>query len=279
MPEHPTSAPSLAPENWGGWLRVLWFLGHLPGHQGLILISSLGPLMFLLMKRRRRIALRNLERCFPDQDEAWRQAILKGCFGSLARMICEAEEVGKGVLLVTSHMTSLEIGGSLICRHARVAGLYRPLNNPVAEWYKTRGRLRYSEAMISKRDPLAAVRYLKKGGVLWYAPDQDFGASQSVFAPFFGIQTATLLATHRLPKITDCAVVPMFPRFDPEAKHYHVYLLPAFTDFPSDDPMADLTRVNALMEEQARQAPEQYWWIHRRFKTRPVGEEPFYSEG
>ena len=122
-----------------------------------------------------------------------------------------------------------------------------------------------------------ALRTLQNGGVIWYAPDQDFGAAQSEFAPFFGIPTATLLATHRFPKMTGCAVVPMFPHYDRKGKRYDVYISPALEDFPSDDPVADLTRVNRVMEEQARKAPDQYWWIHRRFKTRPEGEPDFYA--
>ncbi len=131
--------------------------------------------------------------------------------------------------------------------------------------------------MISKRDARTAVRLLRRGGVLWYAPDQDFGPEQSLFAPFFGIQTATLLATHRLARLTGCAVVPMFPLYDPQQRRYRVTLLPALEHFPSDDPAADLARVNAIMEQQVRRAPEQYWWVHRRFKTRPPGDAPFYE--
>jgi KDO2-lipid IV(A) lauroyltransferase len=137
--------------------------------------------------------------------------------------------------------------------------------------------LRYADSMISKRDARGAVRVLRAGKVLWYAPDQDFGPDQSVFAPLFGIETATLLATHRLPAMTGCAVVPMFPRRDPVSGKYVVDILPALEDFPSADPVADLARVNALMEAQVRKAPGQYWWIHRRFKTRPEGDTPFYG--
>jgi KDO2-lipid IV(A) lauroyltransferase len=260
--------------------------------------------MFRLMKRRRLVAERNLERCFPEKTSAERSAILRDCFKALARSLAEtawswsgsdkqvrslgevhglehlraAREGGRGVLLVTSHSTCLEIGGCLMIRaHPGVSGVYRPLKNQVIEWYQTRGRCRYADGMITKRDARGAVRLLREGGVLWYAPDQDFGASQSVFAPFFGIATATLLATHRLPRMADCAVVPMFPRYDVERGCYNVKILPALENFPTRDPVADLSRINALIESHVRQAPEQYWWIHRRFKTRPEGEEPFYD--
>jgi KDO2-lipid IV(A) lauroyltransferase len=131
--------------------------------------------------------------------------------------------------------------------------------------------------MFRKDDLRSALRYLRNGGVLWYAPDQDFGPTQSVFAPFFGIQTATLKATERLVTLARCAVVPMFPRYDRVQRKYVVSVGQALADFPGGDSQRDLERINALLESQVRQAPEQYWWIHRRFKTRPAGEPPFYD--
>jgi len=155
--------------------------------------------------------------------------------------------------------------------------MYRPLRSPVLEWYQNRGRSRYTVCMIEKSDLRGAVRYLRGGGVLWYAPDQDFGAKRSVFVPFFGLQAATLAATERLVQLTGCAVVPMFPVYDASSRRYTVKFWPALEDFPTGEVVADLARINMLLEEHVRQAPEQYWWIHRRFKTRPPGEPPFYD--
>ncbi|HSM69169.1 MAG TPA: LpxL/LpxP family Kdo(2)-lipid IV(A) lauroyl/palmitoleoyl acyltransferase [Xanthomonadales bacterium] len=297
--------PSLAPRNWPGWAAValLWVLGWLPHRLGLALVWPIGPLAYRFAGRRRSVAERNLQSCFPEWSEAQRDVVVRACFGSVARMVAEmawcwsgparhidrlgrihglenlaeAEERGNGVLLVTHHTTCLDIGSRILLGRARFGGVYRPLNNPVMEWYQTRGRLRYAEFMISKRNALQAVKVLKRGGVVWYAPDQDFGPEQSVFAPFFNIRAATLLATHRLPAITGCAVVPMFPVYHRADERYDVHVLPALEDYPSNDPVADLTRINALIEEWVRKAPEQYWWIHRRFKTRPKGEPPFYD--
>jgi len=299
------SRPSFAPRHWASWLVVsmLWSLGWMPRRLGLLLVSPLGPLMFRFAGRRRKIALRNIERCFPHWPEEKKQAVLRAGFSSLARMIVEtswcwagplgrvvksgrihglehleeAVECGNGVLLVTGHSTCLDIGGSIVAMRVNLGGIYRPLNNPVVEWFQTRGRLRYARYMISKRNARQAVKILRRGGVVWYAPDQDFGPEQTAFAPFFNIQTATLLATHRLPRMTGCAVLPMYPVYDPQSRKYDVYLLPALENYPSDDPVADLTRINAFIEEFARKAPEQYWWIHRRFKTRPEGEPAFYD--
>lgn len=283
---------------------MLWLLGWLPRPLGLLLVAPAGPLAWRLAGRRRRIAIRNLERCFPGWSAEKVESVARDSFSSVARMIAEmawcwsgptsrfeklgrihglenleqAREPGKGVLLVTGHSTCLDIGGRILLTRSRFGGVYRPLGNPVVEWYQTRGRLRYAECMISKRNARQAVKVLRKGGVLWYAPDQDFGPDQSAFAPFFGIQTATLLATHRLPSMTGCAVVPMYPIYDRLSGKYDIYVLPKLENYPTGDPVADLARVNALIEEQVRKAPEQYWWIHRRFKTRPAGEADFYAD-
>jgi KDO2-lipid IV(A) lauroyltransferase len=283
-------------------VTILFILGRLPVTLGRWLVAPLGPLMLVLMGRRREIAKRNIAACFPDWSEARRRKLLRGSFSSLARTLVEMAwlwtdggrkvlSMGEihgienmeaavsrgGVLMVTAHFTSLEVGGRLLCDKFTGGGLYRPLSNEVMEWYQTRGRLAWADVMISKRNIRAAIRHLRTPDNLWYAPDQDFGPSQSVFAPFFGIPTASLVATHKIPSMTGCSVVPMYPRYDRKRKVYEVYVGPALEDFPTDDVTADLARINAILEEQVRQVPDQYWWIHRRFKTRPEGEPGFYD--
>jgi len=287
-------------------VAFLWLLGHLPRRIGRIMVSPLAPLMKRLMASRRRIAHRNLELCMPELDEAGREQVIDGCFRSLARMLAEqawcwagpAKDItgisrlaegsearleaaaadGRGVLVVTAHVTCLEIGARVLGERHVGHGVYRPLNNAVIEWYQNRGRAWYAAGMISKRDIRALVRVLRAGGFAWYAADQDFGAAQSVFAPFFGVPTATLLATHRLPKMTGCQVMAMLPRYIEDEDIYEIEVSPVFENFPTDDPVADLARVNAVLEAQVRCAPEQYWWIHRRFKTRPPGEPGLYGD-
>ena len=298
--------PPLTPAFWPGWLGVgfLWLLGKTPQWVGLALSHPIAWLMARLMKSRRRVAERNIQRCFPELDEKQREEIVGETFRSLGRMLFEvawcwsastrrldrmgrlegAEHIenaradGRGVLVVTAHFTCLEMGGRIL--GAGIPGcrfIYRPLRSPVLEWYQNRGRRRYSPGGIRKKDMRTAIRVLRSGGVVWYAPDQDFGPEQSVFVPFFGIQTATLEANVRLVELTKCSVVPMFPVYDPANRSYTTRIFPALDDFPSGELVRDLTRINAMMEEQIRQTPGQYWWIHRRFKTRPEGEPPFYD--
>jgi KDO2-lipid IV(A) lauroyltransferase len=132
----------------------------------------------------------------------------------------------------------------------------------------------YAEALISKRFPLM-IRYLKGRAYLVRAPTRTPGQAEPV--PVLRHPAATLTATARLVELTGCRVVPMFPRYDEATGQYVVQFHPPLEDFPTGDIVADLTRVNAMLEEQVRRTPEQYWWIHRRFKTRPQGEPPFYD--
>jgi len=305
MLTHSGIRPPFTPIYWSGWLAVavVWVLGKMPRFICLSATAPLAVLIRRLMTRRRRIAERNIERCFPELSAAERDAVLKGCFRSLARAVFEtawswsaparrirrmghveglahveaARRSGRGVLFVTAHLSCMEIGARLLANELPLAAIYRPLRNPVLEWYQNRSRLGYGKAVISKRDMRSAIRLLRQGALIWYAPDQDFGPGQSIFAPFFGIQTATLEATRRLAQLTGCAVVPMFPVYDERQRKYVVNIQPALDSFPGQYAGEDLARVNAVMESHIREVPEQYWWIHRRFKSRPQGEGPFYD--
>ena len=305
MLTEPGPRPPLTPPYWPGWIAagLVWLIGKSPAGLGLALSAPLAVAMRLLMGRRRRIAERNIERCFPELSDKERGALLRRSFRALARTVFEtawswsatekrirnmghieglehveaAQQGGRGVLLITAHVSCLEIGARLLATALRFSAIYRPLRSPVLEWYQNRARLSYGEAVISKREMRGAIKLLRKGGLVWYAPDQDFGRGQSVFAPFFGIQTATLLATYRLAQMAHCAVVPMFPVYDERKRRYVVRIQPALESFPGPDAVADLARINSIMETHIRSAPQQYWWIHRRFKTRPDGEPAFYD--
>jgi KDO2-lipid IV(A) lauroyltransferase len=300
--------PSFAPGNWPGWFAagVLWFVGHLPYRLGVALAAGLAPLMRLVMKRRVAIVERNIERCFPELNPQQQHKLVHKNIRSAAiglaefayswtgnrermqkRVVIDGVEhleriatEERGVILMVCHMTCMEMVGTFVGEHmdaARLAGMYRPLGNAVVEWLQNRGRMRYSIGTFPKSDIRGAIRHLRGGGFLWYAPDQDFGADQSEFIPFFGIQTATLTATHKLAQLGRAEVLPMFVRRNESDTGYIIQVGPALPDIPSDDLVADLTACNQATEAWIRKAPEQYWWLHRRFKTRPEGEEPFYE--
>ncbi len=284
-------------------LVPLFLLGRLPLPLARMLMRPLGILMLGLMRRRAGIARRNLALCFPDWSEQRRDAVLKGHFRHLAESVAEiamcwyrpgrlgpaigevrglenlkaAKAAGQGVLLVTGHVTCLEMGARLFGEQVAACGIYRPLRNPVLNAAQNRGRSRYARTMIPRDDLRAMVRHLRAGGVLWYAPDQDFGADRSEFAPFFGVPTATARGLLELARLGRAVVVPMYPIKDEVSGRVTVFIDRMFDGFPSGDQVTDLTRFNAFLEQQIRRAPSQYWWLHRRFKTSPVGESDRYQ--
>lgn len=296
--------PLWHPRSWPSWLALalLWLLARLPLRAALALCAGLAPLLLAVLPRRRRILRRNIDLCFPDLDAAARKALIRanlresgrllagfawGWFGSarrVARIPVQIEGLehvdavraqGRGVLLVGAHMSHLELAGRLLTRFVPVAGMYREHGDPAFEAMVRRARLHYACAMF-RRDALrGAVRHLKAGGVLWYAPDQEYRRGGHVFAPFFGIPAASIVATHQLARMSGAAVIGFAHRREADGS-YRLRLSPPLPDFPGSDPVADTTRVNALLEQAIRIAPAQYLWLHARFKTRPAGEQAVY---
>ncbi|MGY1426599.1 LpxL/LpxP family Kdo(2)-lipid IV(A) lauroyl/palmitoleoyl acyltransferase [Lysobacter sp. A289] len=295
-PVSPGAAP-LGPRHWPTWLLLggLWLVARLPWAAQRALGAGIGAIALRLTTERRRAAAINLQLCFPELDAASRDVLLREAFRDLGiglfefarawwgsarpmRSTARIEGVesiqalraqGRGVLLVSGHFLTLEMCGRLMCDHLPLAGMYRPHRNPVMEWAVKRGRLRYASAMFANGELRPAMRHLKQGGILWYAPDQDMRGKDTVFAPFFGVPAATITATHQFARLTGCAVVPFFHRR--EGGDYVLRLGAPLEDFPSADATVDSARVNAAIEAMVREAPTQYLWIHRRFKRRPPG--------
>lgn len=281
-------------------LGLMWVAARLPWALQRWLGAGIGALAFRLAGERRRAARINLTLCFPEMDEAARAALLRTSFrdlgiglfefarawwGSAAPMrrtvsIEGVEPVrailaqGRGVLLISGHFLTLELCGRLMCDQLPLAGMYRRHRSPVMEWAVKRGRLRYASAMFGNDELRGAMRHLKRGGILWYAPDQDMRGKDTVFAPFFGVPAATITATHQFARLSGCAVVPFFHRR--EGADYVLRLGAPLDGFPSGDATTDSARVNAAIEAMVREAPSQYLWIHRRFKRRPPGMDSPY---
>jgi KDO2-lipid IV(A) lauroyltransferase len=180
------------------------------------------------------------------------------------------------VIVISGHFTTLEICGRLLCDHVPLAGMYRPHAQAAMEWAVKRGRLRYAAAMFARDELRPALRHLKQGGLLWFAPDQDTRRGDSVFVPFFGRPASSLTSTHQLARLSGAAVL-AFAHERRADGGYTLRLSPAFVDFPSEDAVADTARVMAAIEAMARAAPAQYLWIHRRFKRQPGGGEDLYQ--
>lgn len=261
-----------------------------------------GTLLAPLLRERRRVVARNLELCFPDMDAASRERLRKAALRDIGVMLGEfalgwlasdrklarlpvrieglehlesLRAQGRGALLVGGHFSHLELCARLISRQLALAGMYRRMDSQVFEWIVLRARLAYADTMFDKEELRATVKYLKGGGAVWYAPDQDMRGKDAVFAPFFGIPASTITATHHLARLSNAAVIPFFHRRE-IGGGYALRLEAPLQDFPSDDVVADTARVNAAIEAMVREAPEQYLWAHKRFKTRPPGMPSLY---
>ncbi|MCE9966764.1 LpxL/LpxP family Kdo(2)-lipid IV(A) lauroyl/palmitoleoyl acyltransferase, partial [Lelliottia amnigena] len=177
-----------------------------------------------------------------------------------------------GVLLIGIHFLTLEIGARMFGMQAPGIGVYRPNDNPVIDLLQTWGRMRSNKQMIDRKDLKGMIRALKKGEVLWYAPDHDYGRRSSVFVPFFAVEeAATTTGTWMLAKMSNAAVVPFVPRRKPDGKGYELIMIEPEYSPPVDDAETTARWMNSVIEKCIMLAPEQYMWLHRRFKTRPEG--------
>lgn len=293
----------LHPRYWKTWasLALLWSIAQLPVRANQALGRGLGHLLYRVAKSRRRVAERNIELCFPEYSPQKRAETVKGVVLGCGMSITEsamalwgsdkklrdrytleglehiekAQAQGKGVLLAGCHFTTIDISGRIMSFHISADVVYREDNNPVMSWAIARARARVNNDAIHRHDMRKLIRNLRKGHIVWYAPDQDYGKHRSIFAPFFGIEAATVPGTSKLARLTDCAVIP-FAHYREEGGRYRLVVHPPLENFPTDDERADATQVNAKIEEMIRVEPAEYMWVHRRFKSRPDGEPSLY---
>lgn len=300
-------AELLHPRYWPTWLLfALWFLAaQLPYRWQLAIGRGLGRLMLRLAKSRRTIAVRNLALCFPEMSEEARAELLRRNFDSngIALMetgmawfrsskwlrkrlhiegleyLQEPQSRGQGVVLMAMHFTTLEIGAAFMAMCHKVDGMYRPHKNPVYDYMQRKGRERHGEdsEVYQRKDVRGMLRALQRGRAVWYAPDQDYGIKQGVFAPLFGVPAATVTGTSRFARVGRAQVVPYTVTRLPGDAGYKVKVYPPIEEIPSGDELRDAVLVNQFVEGRMRENPEQYMWVHRRFKTRPPGEPSVYQ--
>jgi KDO2-lipid IV(A) lauroyltransferase len=242
--------------------------------------------------------------CFPELDTRKQQQLVNRCYDSLGMSLVEtafaywaddgeidrystlegleyieaARQQGKGVLLLSGHFCSLDFAGRILARHHPVCFTYQKLRNRLIDRAIKKRRAETSEILINRYDTRGFIKALKNGHVVWYAPDQDQSRKNSVFAPFFNIPANTLTATTKLVKLTGAVVLPFHVRRLPDSRGYALTIAPPLENFPGTSEVEDATRFNAIIESQIREHPEQYLWMHRRFKTRPVKGEKIYPQ-
>jgi KDO2-lipid IV(A) lauroyltransferase len=294
----------LAPRYWPAWLGLglMRVSAMLPIRTQQAMGNALGALAYRLVKSRRRVAAINIRQAYPDYSDEQVEALVHASFLSLGNSLFEAAQAwwtsrdylrsitrvegrqhlddalarGKGVILLTGHFTTLEIGGRLSGLLATLNGVYKKAHNPMFNAVMRHYRATYGEHLIENKDVRAIVRGLRKGRATWFAPDQDFADQDIVFAPFLGGTATTLTATARLAQMTGAAVVPFYPRRLPDGEGYQLVILPALENFPEGDKLRDAARVNRALEDMVRANPEQYGWVHKRFKRQPEGSPALY---
>jgi KDO2-lipid IV(A) lauroyltransferase len=285
-------------------VALLWLLQHLP----LALLAPIGrgfgALLHAFGHRRRAIARRNIDLCFPELGAHERSALVREHFALLGRSLLErgllwyasparikrlihvegdiglAERSSRPVMWLVPHFIALEVAGAAVQLFQTRSGIdiYRPQSSPYLDRVLKQGRLRFGRGECYPRGtPIRTlIKRIREGCPLFYMPDQDFGARDSVFVPFFGVNAATLEAPSKMARLLDMVVQPVLTEMLPGGQGWRVRFLEPLQGWPTEDPVADAVALNALIEAQVRAMPAQYLWVHQRFKTRPPGEPAVY---
>jgi len=286
-------------------IALIWLLHWLPMPLLAALGRGLGALLWWLGRSRRRIALRNLELCFPQMPEAERRALAREHFGWLGRSLLErgllwfASEARLKRLIhvegpldaadrhqdvawmwLVPHFLGLDVAGTGVRINVErdAASIYQAQSNEVFDRVMRRGRIRFGRTQLFSRQESAKplMRAVRNGAAFFNLPDMDFGAKDAAFVPFFGVPAATLLAPSRMARLLNMKVQPVIAEMLPGGGGYRLRCFEPLEGFPSDDAEADTARLNRWIEERILENPAQYLWVHKRFKTRPPGEPSLY---
>lgn len=297
----------LHPYYWPTWLvlGVMWLIVQLPYTLHLKLAKVIAFLFFIFSKNRRHIVETNLELCFPEKSEQERKKLLKQHFFSAAMALFEMGIVwwwpkrrykniyrieglqyletlqaqGKGVILTSCHFTNLDVGAGAVAHYFPVDALFRMHKNHALDYVQTRGRCSNNPEtrFIARENVKDMIASLRQGRIVWHAPDQDFGKkSRSVFVNLFGVPAAIIPTTSRIAKAGRAVVVPLTQERLKDGSGYLVKVHAPVTEFPAKSEQEDAQLLASLIQKAILEAPDQYMWMHRRFKTRPPGEPPVY---
>jgi len=279
----------------------LWLLHWLPLPVLRALGGGLGRLFYRFASERRNVVLTNLRLCFPERSEAEREAMARQHFIVFAKAFLDrtlgwwaskerlqrliriqgvdnlTDPEGRPIILLSPHFVGLDAGATRISMYVPGCTVYSRQKNQVLDKLLYDGRGRFTDTvMLSRKDGMRKiVKAMKDGYRFYYLPDMDFGPKESIFVPFFGVQAATIPALSRLVRLTGAKVVACITRQVPDG--YEVEVMPAWDNFPGESVEADTEFMNRFIESQVLRMPEQYYWVHKRFKTRPPGQQRFYQ--
>jgi len=281
-------------------LGLLWLLHFLPLPALRFLGKYLGSLLLLFSRERRRIARINLRQCFPEWSQLERERLLRQHFILFTQAFLDhalfwwasptrltrtirltglehlERNDGRPTLILAPHFVGLDAGGVIMSMRMPMVSIYSNQKNPVFNAALLNGRQRFNApVLLSRQEGIRrALKAIKQGIPFYYLPDMDFGRRESIFTPFFGTPAATITGVSRLARATGARVIPCINRLTPEG--YTVELLPPWEDFPGESVETDTAFMNRFIETQVRTQPAQYYWLHKRFKTRPPGEMKIY---
>ena len=283
-------------------VALFWALHFLPLQVLARIGETAGAILYFFGGERRQVCLTNLARCLPEMPEAERVALAKAHFRAFGRSVLERSILwwaprarvmrlvrvvdferirafkGKPLVLLAPHFVGLDAGCTRLTCEIDIAGIYAKQKNRVFDALLLSGRTRFGrQRAISRQEGVRpALAALKEGIPLYYLPDQDYGPREAIFVPFFAASAATITGLSRLTRLSGARVLPCVTRMLPGGAGYELVCHPVWENFPSDDDAADARRMNAFIEERVREMPEQYFWTHKRFKTRPPGEAKWY---
>jgi len=281
---------------------ILWLIHFLPFRVIVAIGNNLGFLLYLLAAERRRVGTINLKLCFPEMSDEARKKLLRDHFGMFGRGLIErsilwwssAERIsglirvegaehfeaikGKPAILLTPHFVGMDAGGQWIAQHIDTVCMYANQKSAYLTELLLKKRARFrNQYLYSRQQGLRPIlKGMRTGMPFIYPPDQDQGIRDGAFIPFFGVPAATMTSVPRIAQMTGAKVLPSITRVLPGGAGYVLTFYPAWESYPSGDDIVDARRMNEFIEDRVREMPEQYFWLHKRFKTRPEGEERFY---
>ncbi len=290
----------LHPKYWLTWLGfgLIWIVTRMPHQVRIAAGSFIGLLGYYFASRRRHIIDINFDLCFPEMRAGQRRHLIRRTFRSTGISLIEtalvwlrdpyefrhmvticglenltrALDEGKGVILLGMHLSTLDFCGAILSTYIGFDVMYRRNKNKLLEAIMTRGRTHNYPKAIQRDDVRAVVKSLKLGQIVWYGPDQDYGRKHSIFAPFFNVEAASITATSRIARMTGSPVVVFTHYRKADDSGYEIFLSKPLDNYPGDDERENATRINRVVEDAILRSPEQYWWLHRRFKTQPPGK-------
>ncbi|MBP9218603.1 MAG: lipid A biosynthesis acyltransferase [Sterolibacterium sp.] len=284
-------------------LILMWLLHFLPLTLLTRLGHGLGALLYRLGRDRRQVTLTNLRLCFPQKTEEERIALARRHFAAFGRSFIERgllwwasptrlrrivriegiehidAHIGRPIILLVPHFIGLDMGWTRLTLERDMVSIYANQKNLLFNAALYKGRTRFGDSRLLSRQEgtRPALRAMRDGLPFYYLPDMDYGERDTIFVPFFGVPAATITGLSRLARLAQAVVIPVITHMLPDDQGYVVRISDAWATFPGPSIEEDTQRMNRFIEEEVLQLPEQYFWLHKRFKTRPPGDPSPYK--